>query len=157
MKIMKYQSPLDSSLECKYGLSGDSLRGLGQAILGSVATEAALKSNLTGLGRPGEDICDSGDKSWTDEVVVCCWSRRGWWWGPPPLYRSLLCLSITLWRRLLGLKHTGSSSGRGISFLGKRYCQAKSPNQYNSLKFFISKIKTEVDITPTHQRVFKVD
>ena len=71
------QSPLDSSLECKYGLSGESLRGLGQAILGSVATEAALKSNLTGLGRPGEDICDSGDKSWTDEVVVCCWSRRG--------------------------------------------------------------------------------
>ena len=45
------------------GLSGERRRGLGQAMLGSPATEAALKSNLTGLGRPGEDMWDSGDRS----------------------------------------------------------------------------------------------
>ena len=59
-------SPLESSLVCRRGLSGERRRGLGQAILGSVATEAALKSNSSGRGRPGEDMWDSGDMS---EVV----------------------------------------------------------------------------------------
>ena len=48
------------------GLSGERRRGLGQAILGSVATEAALKSNSSGRGLPGEDMWDSGERS---EVV----------------------------------------------------------------------------------------
>ena len=58
--------PSKLPLVWRRGLSGERRRGLGQAILGSVATEAALKSNSSGRGLPGEDMWDSGERS---EVV----------------------------------------------------------------------------------------
>ena len=49
---------------------------------------------------------------------------------------TLLCLSITLCRRLLGLRHTGSSSGRGISFLKVFNCVFLYSFLYSSLTFW---------------------
>ncbi len=119
---------LSSSLDCSRGESGDNLRGTGQAIFGSLLASTALKSNLTGLGRPGEERRDSGltaesvsntlivslgrEKS-KESVSVPSSRGRGF-----PSYKSLLlCRSIILSFRFDGLRQSGSSSGRVISFL----------------------------------------